>query len=365
MTDGSRDASDDSRLSELMERAVADIEPREALPRIRAEIRDQTRNRTKVTRMPARRPWSYAVGGAVVAVAAVAVAIAVAGDRLGLTSSDDRPAPAAASHHRHHPANTTPGTAPETAPAAEEPATASAPPSAASGLTLAGYYLGATPSGRYLYREFDRVQAADPLSGAVTLLSTAPQDPDYSTPWRPGDLRDARVDGGAIEVTVAGDRADRPAGMSKHDATEAVQQVVYTLQAAAQSRLPVHFSTPTVLGVDTSEPVANAPQLDVLSPVSVTSPAEGDTVSGTLRASGVASSFEATVPWQIRQGDKVLKQYSANAEGWLDKLYPWQADIDVSDLAPGEYTFVAMTDDPSGGTEGDGPVEDTRTITVK
>jgi hypothetical protein len=127
----------------------------------------------------------------------------------------------------------------------------------------------------------------------------------------------------------------------------------------------VQFSTPTVLGVDTSEPVANAPQLDVLAAVSVTSPAEGDTVSGTFTASGVASSFEATVPWQIRQGDKVVKQDSTTALGWLDKLYPWKTDIDVSDLAPGTYTFVAMTDDPTGGTEGGGPTEDTRTITVE
>ena len=38
--------------------------------------------------------------------------------------------------------------------------------------------------------------------------------------------------------------------------------------------------------------------------------------------------------------------------------------IDVSDLAPGTYTFVAMTDDPSGG-EGLGPFTDTRTIIVE
>ncbi len=33
----------------------------------------------------------------------------------------------------------------------------------------------------------------------------------------------------------------------------------------------------------------------------------------------------------------------------MDKLYPWETEIDVSDLAPGDYTFAAMTDDPSGG----------------
>ena len=54
----------------------------------------------------------------------------------------------------------------------------------------------------------------------------------------------------------------------------------------------------------------------------------------------------------------------ATAEGWMDKLYPWKADIDVSRLPAGDYTFVAMTDDPSGG-EGLGPFTDTRTIIVE
>jgi hypothetical protein len=36
----------------------------------------------------------------------------------------------------------------------------------------------------------------------------------------------------------------------------------------------------------------------------------------------------------------------------------------VSDLEPGDYTFVALTDDPSGG-EGGGPTIDTKSITVQ
>ena len=47
----------------------------------------------------------------------------------------------------------------------------------------------------------------------------------------------------------------------------------------------------------------------------------------------------------------------------MDKLYPWETEVDVSGLAPGTYTFVAMTDDPSGG-EGGGPTEDSKTIIV-
>ena len=110
--------------------------------------------------------------------------------------------------------------------------------------------------------------------------------------------------------------------------------------------------------------MTNAPQLEVLALVNVTTPEEGATVSGTFTASGVASSFEATVPWEIRQGETVVMKGFATAEGWMDKLYPWETEVDVSGLAPGDYTFVAMTDDPSGG-EGFGPTEDTKAITVE
>jgi hypothetical protein len=293
-----------------------------------------------------------------VATAVVIGAIAFAGDQLGLTGSDDS-TPAASHRPRHTPtkAVTTP----------DESAIASSEPSASpvtTSSTMAAYYLGDTPQGPRLYREFDRVAATDPVDGALQLLVSAPHDPDYSTPWKPGDFADGAMKDGVVDVVVHNSLAERPAGMSEQEAREAVQQVVYTVQAAVQSRVPVHFSLDTVLGVDTREPVANASPVDVLALVSISDPAEGATVEGSFTASGVASSFEANVPWEVRQGDRVVKSGFATAEGWMDKLYPWQADVDVSDLAPGEYTFVARTDDPSGG-EGGGPHVDTRTITVR
>ena len=148
-----------------------------------------------------------------------------------------------------------------------------------------------------------------------------------------------------------------------------MQQLVYTVQGIQQERLPVLVqlgSDPVPLfGVDTSGGLQAAPPNDVLAFVNVTEPAQDSLVSGTFTASGVANSFEATVPWEIRDtdGKQVLKGF-ATAEGWMDKLYPWESPVDVSSLAPGTYTFAAMTDDPSGG-EGKGPTEDTKTITVQ
>jgi len=345
---------DEGRLSELLSDAVSDVEPREAL--------DSIRTRTKGTPMSARRPWTYAVGGAVVATAALIAAVAFAGDRLGLTSPGDDGVPAAAHHPRHH-GKAHPSRTPDAAVSSTGDPSASASPVTTSS-TMAGYYLGSTPQGTLLFREFRKVEAPTPLDGVISLLVSTPHDPDYSTPWQPGDLVSVTSSGDRADVEVSPAVAQRPAGMSEHDAREAVQQVVYTVQAALQSRVPVQFSTDTVLGVDTSRPVANADPLHTLALVSISSPEEGATVSGSFTAGGVASSFEANVPWEVRQGDTVVKKGFATAEGWMDKLYPWQTRVDVSGLAPGTYTFAAMTDDPSGG-EGGGPHVDTRTITVQ
>lgn len=93
--------------------------------------------------------------------------------------------------------------------------------------------------------------------------------------------------------------------------------------------------------------------MDVLSMVQLTTPEQGATVTGdTLEVSGVASSFEANVPWEVRRGNEVVLDGFTTAKGWMNKLYPFSASVDVSSLEPGDYTFVAMTDDPSGGAEG-------------
>lgn len=99
--------------------------------------------------------------------------------------------------------------------------------------------------------------------------------------------------------------------------------------------------------------------------ITLATPAEGETVSGTLDASGKANSPEANVPWEVQDssGEKVLDG-AVTAEGWMDKLYPWKASIDISDLEPGTYVFVARTDDTSDG-EGKPAEEVGATFTVE
>jgi hypothetical protein len=242
---------------------------------------------------------------------------------------------------------------------------------AATGATVPVYYVGDTPQGPRLFREFQQV-SGDPLLEAATLVDGgSPLDPDYRTEWPGVGIESVQATDGVLLVTIPGDGfTDRPDGMSKRSARLALQQLVYTLQGVQQERVPVQVqrtgADPVLFGISTESPFTNAPALDVMGLVNVTSPEQGETVDGdTLEASGVASSFEATVPWEILRGDEVVLDGFATAEGWMDRLYPWEASIDVSGLEPGDYTFVARTDDPSGGAEGAGPHEDTKDFTLR
>ena len=273
------------------------------------------------------------------------------------------------------------------APTPSEPtseATSEAPTSSpAQTATVPVYYVGATPYGPRLYREFHRVEG-DPLEAALGAavgrriqdgFQIERQDPDYRSRWPALTAATGSFDDGVIIVNLGGDPEstlrDRPSDMTRREARLAIEQLIYTAQGVVQERAPVQFllwgeRSDQVLGVPTAEPLAEGDPISTLALVNVTTPQHGATVSGSFVAEGVASSFEATVPWQIRQGKEVLLEGFSTAEGWMDKLYPWMTEpIDVSGLEPGEYTFVAMTSDPSGGAEGNGPYRDTKLITVK
>jgi spore germination protein GerM len=285
---------------------------------------------------------------------------------LTLAGCGDDPEPTAADPGSEETSESTPADDPTESTSVP---TESGEPSAEM-VTVPVYFVGTTPQGPRLFREFRKVQADNPLEEAAALLTAGDTaDPDYRTLFPSGSFKSVEYADGTIVVEVSDDSWKTPApGMSAGHGRVAVQQLVYTLQGVQQERAPVvvelNGSPVPLFGVDTAGGIKASPQLDILGLVNVTTPEEGQEVSGTFTADGVASSFEANVPWQIRQGDEVVKEGFATAGGWVDKLYPWQAEVDMSGLEPGEYTFAAMTDDPSGG-EGGGPTEDTKTIIVK
>ncbi|QIX27356.1 hypothetical protein ncot_12645 [Nocardioides sp. JQ2195] len=253
-------------------------------------------------------------------------------------------------------------------------------PAPGKDITVPVYYLGDDPRGTRLFREFHLLSGGDGLdmlTGALgEALSTQPEDPDYRNPWPDGTaLGNATYDGDVITVDLSpGGTAlrKRPASMTKADAAMSVEQLIYTAQAGAgEGRKPVQFlvdgsHTDTLLGVPAAEPLSNAKVLDTLSLMSITSPAEGKQVSGKFTATGANNGFEANLVWSVLDGDKVVKEGFGTADGWMgNRLFPWKVEVDVSGLAPGDYTFRVSNDDPSGGAEGSGPAVDTRTIVVK
>jgi hypothetical protein len=288
-------------LGDLLHGAVDEIEPADRIDAIRA--------RTANAPTRAARPWLYAAGGVVLATAATVAAFAV----LDPSSPKD------------HGSMVMPTGEDQVVPV---------------------YFIGHTPRGPRLFREYDEVPAGDPLQAALDRIQAPADDPDYRTPWAHGSFASARQAQGVIQVEVGSAEVD-PDSLS-------TQQVVLTLQAAVGERVPVRF--------DDGAPVTA--DVDALSQVMINDPTEGLEVHEHFTARGAANSFEANVPWEILdENDEVVAHGFATAAG-TGRMYPWEAHIDVSDLPFGYYTFVATTDDPSGG-EGGGPDSDTRTIIVR
>ncbi len=310
--------TDHDELRDLLTDAVADVEPEYRLDTIRAR-----------TQRPHRRRGWYAAGGAILAAASVVTAVNLAQDD---GKGRDNIKPATPSKH-----------------------------------AVALYFVGDTPAGPRLYREFQQLPSG-PLA-ALQAITTGhgPQDPDYGTIWPAGVFQSVTVKDDVIEIEIGNWGSSAYEFPSDERMALANQQVAYTVQAATKRDLPIRYVADGALVTPLAQPVQRQPQNDVLALVSISDPAEGTRVSGSFVARGRANSHEATVPWEIRdESDNVVLDGFVTALGWMDRLYEWETEpIDVSALPPGRYTFVALTSDPSGGAEGFGPTSDTRTIIVE
>ncbi len=373
--------TDDDQVRRLLSDAVSDIEPHDRIAEIRASVHPDP----QVVPMSRPRPWLYALGGAVASAAVIGV-IAYTTNALSGPDDDTNRLGAGQGPGPRSSAPTA------TATATDPDATPSSPATSSPGVTTgaqayAVYYVGANAAGKpVLYREWHRgprLPAADPsgkgsdvLSEAVhDAMATSPLDADYRTPWRDLALLDhARYvstgSGSTLQITLRNTGiAKRPASMSAAEARAAVQQLVYTAQAAIGKRDPVVFTVGSkthgpnrLLGVDISKPITNGPVLRTLSLVNISSPNEGEQVSGPLKVTGVNNSFEgASVVYLERNGTKYLVTPATGGFG-LDKLYPWSVTLDTSKVQPGEYELVAENDDPSGQGHID---SDTRTVEVR
>lgn len=322
----------DQRLHDLIEDAVADIEPADRLSAIRAR-----------TRPSPRRYWIPA--GAALVAASVVTALALTG-RPAQEAVDPGPAD-----------SPSPTQSTGTEPPAPGPTVTPLPPETRA---VAVYYIGATPDGPRLYREFASVPADDALTSALALaFGGPPQDADYRTGWPAvdGTFLGAEVVDDVIRVEI-GD----PELLLEHDPplaqnAMAIEQVIYTAQAAVQERLPVQFvhagnPVSEVLGIPTAEPLVEGPALETLAHVSITEPSEGLLVDNDepFTVTGVGNSFEGNIVTRIQRvgGTEIVDELPTIAGTYEDRLFPFEVTFDLTDVAPGDYVVISRTDDPSG-----------------
>ena len=110
-----------------------------------------------------------------------------------------------------------------------------------------------------------------------------------------------------------------------------MQQLVYTLQGVQQERVPILVKRerqrrPALRAADRRRRSSQASALETLNLVNITSPVEGDTVSGdTLTVTGVANSFEASGPCRLLAGGEEMALEGYQSEGWMeDRLFPFE-----------------------------------------
>jgi PHD/YefM family antitoxin component YafN of YafNO toxin-antitoxin module len=311
---------------------------------------------TVAARRPSVRRWAGA--------SAAALACALT---LGACSTDD-PAPASGESRDRATEEQKPSTPqdPTSEPAASE---SPADDTADDGTAVPVYFAGDGPQGTVLFREFHRVTGDALLEAARLVAGGSPDDPDYRTLWPQVDISAVTATDGVLLVEVPGDAfTERPDGMTARDAELAVQQLVRTLQGVQQERVPVQVERggAPLFGLATDAPYEASSDLETLNLVSITSPAEGDTVTGdSLTVTGVANSFEASGPCRLLVGGEEVAMAAYQSEGWMeDRLFAFEVELPLEGVT-GEAVVRCETDDPSGGAEGNGPSTDTKDITVR
>lgn len=236
------------------------------------------------------------------------------------------------------------------------PAISSTSPSASatptgSGETLAVYYVGKTERGLRLYREFAAASGGDPVTDAVRMMFAGKaQDADYSSLWpSTTSLRGVNRDGSTevVDLTAAPEGSRTAA-----EATMALQQLVHTVTAADRSVTAVRLLAAgqplgQVWGTKVGTTLTRAPQLAVLAPIWLDTPADGSTTGRTVKIGGAATAYEGTVRWAALRDGKVVKEGFATASAGAPDRGTWSA---VVDLEPGAYVIRAYEESAEDGS---------------
>ena len=213
-----------------------------------------------------------------------------------------------------------------TGPPTAAPTTGTAPPVTTT-VTVPVYYLGPVVAGSErlrLFREFVPTAVPAPVTPGGKALAAlrlalgstgAAATTGYASPWIAADPRSVTVGDGRITVALSRGLSTTPAG----GAELAIQQIVWTVQAAVgQGALPVRITVPgdgeLAPGLSSTRtwnrPTDPVEVASILAPVWVDEPFRGEVVTAgrPLTVKGVASTFEATVEWELLRDGAVVDE---------------------------------------------------------
>ena len=199
-------------------------------------------------------------------------------------------------------------------------------------------------------------RAGRPAPAARRGIEHGPNDPDYGRPWPDGLVRDRD----AVATTCIDDPSSAsgrpPDGMTAAEATLAIQQVVYTLQAAHRrapaGAVPCDGAARSTR-CSACRPASRraAPQIEVLTLVSISDPAEGERPPALVRRPR---------PGELVRGDRAVGdprgRRGGRPEGFATATGHGRPALPVGDRgrpvrprrrAPTRSSRI--TDDPSGG----------------
>ncbi|ADB31492.1 hypothetical protein Kfla_2418 [Kribbella flavida DSM 17836] len=230
------------------------------------------------------------------------------------------------------------------------------------------YWLGKTAgvdagAGVRLYRTFTQIKGR-PAYEAVQLMTAGKvADPDYSSPWLGAVVGSVQQSERLITV----DFKQLPRETLKPDlARMAVQQLVYTVQAATGTTTPVEVTfagrpVAQLFGLAVEQPLGRAPAADVQAFVWVTAPENDAVVGMPFKVSGIAAANEAQLNWRVISDTTrkvVAEGNTMTTEAF--KFTPYS--FTVSKLPAGRYTVEVFELSAADGRQ---TSTETKTVIVK
>ena len=246
----------------------------------------------------------------------------------------------------------------------EEPAEPSA-----QGQTAEVFYAAQNAGGTQLvlFSEITAVEPSDELAeeviGDLVEGELQPMDPDYVNLWdNSNELNDLTISGDVATIDL--DLGKLNVGAEGEQ--RAIDQLVWTLTGIEPNITTVRLlvngkQVETLAGhVDATMDFTRAPDYEVLSPIQIQAPNEGEQVSGPVTISGQACTFEANVAWELTKDGAQVKGGSTTAEVACPDRSNWS--VELGDLEPGTYVFSARE---YSAEDGSLTTEDTKTFVVK